>query len=114
MPGVCKQIGEHLEKFVSATNRPVTLLSWDNPALTKYSFILTFGLTFATCCAIWAVKKCIFLVDRYSIVRLWHFVWLIGILPTLPKVSPHLMRASVAIDYTLQLTRRTVHARATD
>lgn len=104
MPGVCKQIGEHLEKFVSATNRPVTLLSWDNPALTKYSFILTFGLTFATCCAIWAVKKCIFLVDRYSIVRLWHFVWLIGILPTLPKVSPHLMRASVAIDYTLQLT----------
>lgn len=104
MPGVCRQVGTHLEKFVSASNRPVTLLSWDDPILTKYSSALTFGLTLATCCAIWILKKCIILVDRYSFVRLWHFVWLIGILPTLPRVGPHLISVSVAIDYTFQLT----------
>ena len=36
LPYVCKQIAEHLE--VGATNRPVTLLSWDNPALTSIRY----------------------------------------------------------------------------
>ena len=103
MPGVCTLVGANLETAADNLDRPIRLLTYDDPKLTKYFSLLLVAFTFAMCCVLLALKKCIRFIDSYSVLRLWHALWLIGIAPVLPFSSGPLLRASTSVEYVIQL-----------
>lgn len=103
MPGVCKLAGTQLESIADSLDRPVQLITWNHPALSKYFCTLAVMLTIVACCCLLVVEKIFSLVNTYCPIRLWHLVWLIGVAPTLPVMAVHLKRVAVGVEYALQL-----------
>ena len=103
MPGLCRSVGLQLETLADKFDRPIQLVSWGNTTLTIYFSLLTCALTFAFCCALFALQKFFAFIDHYSPLRIWHFIWLIGIAPTLPFLGKYMLQAAVALDTGMQL-----------
>ena len=104
MPGVCSLAGMNLEKLADSLDRPVRLLTYDNVTLSKYFSLLTCSLASVACITLLLMKKALSLLDQHSPLRLWHFVWVVGISPTLPLLSDRLMDLCVQTEYIIQLT----------
>ena len=102
MPGPCKVIGGKMESLASTLDRPVTAVSWGNVALSQYFAALSMVMTFALCLVLFVIRQVVRLVDFYSPIRLWHCVWIIGILPVLPISAPFMIRACVGVEHLLQ------------
>jgi hypothetical protein len=103
MSGSCKVVGGKLESLASTLDRPVTAVTWGNVALSRYFAALSIALTFVACLILFVLRQFVRLVDFYSPIRLWHCVWVIGILPVLPISASFMIHKCVRVENFLQL-----------
>ena len=102
MPSTCKSIGSQLETLADTLDRPVHAITWDNVALSQYFSMLSIALTFTACLVLLIFRKFVDVVDYYSPIRLWHLVWIVGVVPVLPFTAPFVIRNCIGVETFLQ------------